>query len=383
MKYSIETCLDVADFLQRIDEFKDKYKKNKLPLIKGYIKRNQKGNFVITSQKNDNQEIKITGSSFKREMIDRSIIIQSKLINKYWTYQLEIIRWLFIEDITKENLQKNIKAIKSDGKIGILTNETDALSDIEWELKKANYKNYELFKVRIQGNEAIDDICKKIKEVNDKNQCDIILLSRGGGDESDINDVFNNLDIITAIKKSKIPIFTGIGHALNTTFSDLVAYNNAITPTSSIQNVLELIKSFDKVKNNYENHNDKLLDLHLDKIIQKIIKTPLEIVNIEFSNKNILIDIYNEDKNEDKNIIILNVFLLNKILNDYNFQIYLLKTNIISNLNLKQKVLYLNEEQLQKTIAFRFFSSANKPTNYNRNQKLLLINTNIIINFPL
>jgi hypothetical protein len=40
MEYSIETCLDVADFLERIDEFKkDKYKKNKLPLIKGYIKR--------------------------------------------------------------------------------------------------------------------------------------------------------------------------------------------------------------------------------------------------------------------------------------------------------------------------------------------------------
>ncbi len=56
MEYSIETCLDVADFLQRIDEFRDKYKKNKLPLIKGYIKRN-KNDYVITSQKNDNQII--------------------------------------------------------------------------------------------------------------------------------------------------------------------------------------------------------------------------------------------------------------------------------------------------------------------------------------
>ncbi|WP_284928859.1 hypothetical protein, partial [Candidatus Phytoplasma sp. AldY-WA1] len=98
-----------------------------------------------------------------------------------------------------------------------------------------------------------------------------------------------------------------------------------------------------------------------------------------FSNKNILIDIYNEDKN----IIILNGFLLSKILNEYNFQIYLLKANIISNLNLKQKILYLNKEQLQKKITFRFLvPSTNKPIDYNHNQKLLSINTNIITNFP-
>ncbi|MGI3136458.1 MAG: exodeoxyribonuclease VII large subunit [Candidatus Phytoplasma vitis] len=495
MKYSIEeTCVDVADFLERIDEFKDKYKNNKLPLIKGYIKRNQ-NDYVITSQKNDNKHIKITGPSFKIEMIDQNIIIQSNLIYKSSIYQLEIIYWLLIENITYENYQKNIKAIESDSKIGILTNGAATISDIEWELRKANYKNYEFFKVITGKIVAIDDICKKIQELNDNNQCDIILLSRGGGDESEINNVFNNLDIIASIKKSKIPIVTGIGHAFNTTFSDLVAYDNATTPTTGIQKVLWLIKFVDKVKNNYENNNDKLLDLHLGKIIQKIIDYSLKtqnnliqkeealttaqntltqkkeelrtiqnnliqkeealttaqntltqkkeelrtiqnnltqkeeslttakndliqqkielrafqntltqkekdlfttkkdlirfqysleysritkgIVDIEFSNENILIDIYNEDKN----IIILNWVYLIKILNQYNFQIHFLyDNNIKSNLNLERKVLYLNKEELQKTIVFQI--SDDKPTNYNHNQKLLFINKNIIIKFP-
>uniref|UniRef100_UPI00254AA482 exodeoxyribonuclease VII large subunit n=1 Tax=Candidatus Phytoplasma sp. AldY-WA1 TaxID=2852100 RepID=UPI00254AA482 len=452
---------------ERIDEFRDKYKKNKLPLIKGYIKRNQKKNLVITSQKNDNQQIKITGPSFTREMIDQNIIIQSNLIYKYfytrWTYKLEIINCLLIKNITEENCQKNIKAIKSDLKIGILTNETDALSDIEWELKKVNYKNYEFFKVRVQGNEAIDDICKMVKEVNDKHKCDIILLSRGGGDESEINNVFNNSDIITAIKNSKIPIVTAIGHAKNITFSDLVAFDNDTTPTSGIQKVLELIKFFDKAKNNYENHNDKLLDLYLRKIndyslkkqndliqqkesldqqkesldqqkaeliefqntltqkeeswttaqndlIQqkeslaqqkaelikfqntltqkkedlstetqnyliiwnRTVKIRQGIVYIEFSNENILIDIYNEDKN----IIILNRFYLIKILNQYNFQIHFLYFNMKSNLNLQTKVLYLNKEEL-KTIDLDFRISVNEPTHYDSIKKLLFINRNI------
>ncbi|WP_284928786.1 exodeoxyribonuclease VII large subunit, partial [Candidatus Phytoplasma sp. AldY-WA1] len=81
-----------------------------------------------------------------------------------------------------------------------------------------------------------------------------------------------------AIKKSKIPIVTAIGHAFNTAFSDLVAYDNAITPTSGIQKVLELIKFFDKAKNNYENHNDKLLDLYLGKIIDYSFKKQNDLI---------------------------------------------------------------------------------------------------------
>jgi hypothetical protein len=73
------------------------------------------------------------------------------------------------------------------------------------------------------------------------------------------------------------------------------------------------------------------------------------------------------------------VFLLSKILNEYNFQIYLLYLNMKSNLNLQQKVLYLNKEEL-KTIDLDFRISVNEPTHYDSIKKLLFINKNIITN---
>ncbi|WP_284928759.1 DnaJ C-terminal domain-containing protein [Candidatus Phytoplasma sp. AldY-WA1] len=136
-----------------------------------------------------------------------------------------------------------------------------------------------------------------------------------------------------------------------------------------------IVKIKTPTKNNYNNHNNKSSELHLDKIIQKIVKGPLKNINIEFSNKNTLIDIYNEDKN----IIILNGFLLSKILNEYNFRIYFLYLNIKSNLNLQQRVLYLKKEEL-KTIDLDFRISVNKPTHYDLIKKLLFININITTN---
>ncbi|CAP18642.1 Exonuclease VII, large subunit [Candidatus Phytoplasma mali] len=417
MVYSIENCFDVSDFLEQIDEFK-KDKNKKIPLMRGYI-RNEEKIFYFISHKNDNK-IKIQMKVFTKDIIDRDIIVKSKLIckNFYGNYifKLEIIDWLFIEEDENKNCQKTIKVIKSDSKIGILTNEKgDAISDIEAELNKENYKKYEIFSVFTQGYNAIVDISDKVKEINDKNQCNIILLSRGGGNESDIDAVFNNLDIIKTIQQSKIPIVTAIGHANDVTFSDLVAFDNATTPTSGIQIVLKLIKSAVEFKNNNKNNNndkqlylslykimlkirkffsiffkliksvfgvknnnnDKQLYLSLYKIMLKIKKGFSEIINIEFSNQTIITNVYDENEN----IIILNWCLLIEILNHYNFKIYrLYYDNVSSNLNLKQKRLYLNETQLKETIDFVFFDFNNRVTNYNNDKKLLFINKNIVIN---
>lgn len=109
----------------------------------------------------------------------------------------------------------------------------------------------------------------------------------------------------------------------------------------------------------------------------KIKKGFSEIINIEFSNQTIITNVYDENEN----IIILNWCLLIEILNHYNFKIYrLYYDNVSSNLNLKQKRLYLNETQLKETIDFVFFDFNNRVTNYNNDKKLLFINKNIVIN---
>ncbi|MGA0447988.1 MAG: exodeoxyribonuclease VII large subunit [Candidatus Phytoplasma pyri] len=413
MVYSTKNYLDVYDFLKIIDEFK-KDKNKKKPLIRGYVVRDEKNKYIffLVSRKNDNHRIQINMKEFTQDIIKKDIIVKSDFYKNYYgkyNYnQLEIIDWLFIENIIDENknCQKTIKVIKSDSKIGILTNEKRVVvsdDDIIAELKenhkkyeeilsdskigiltnekrvvvsygdiiaelKENYKKYETFSVFTQGHNAIVDISDKVKEINDKNQCNIILLSRGGGNESDINTVFNNRDIIKTIQKLKIPIITAIGHANDITFSDLVAFDNTTTPTSGIQKVFKLIKSAVEFKNN----NDEQLDLFFENK-----KDFSEKVKIEFSKQTNITNLYDENKN----IIILNCYLLIKILNQYNFKIYFLYSDdILSNLNLITKILYLNATQLKETIDFVFFTSNNRVTNYNNDRKLLSINRNIILN---
>lgn len=63
---------------------------------------------------------------------------------------------------------------------------------------------------------------------------DVICIVRGGGSTTDLA-VFDNVDVARAIARCPTPVITGIGHELDQTVSDLVAYRSEKTPTACAQ----------------------------------------------------------------------------------------------------------------------------------------------------
>lgn len=86
--------------------------------------------------------------------------------------------------------------------------------------------------VRIQGQKAPREIADKINLLNLQDDVDVIVLTRGGGRDADL-EVFSDYLIAEAICRSHIPIVTGIGHSSNQTFADLAADVHTITPTAA------------------------------------------------------------------------------------------------------------------------------------------------------
>ncbi len=86
----------------------------------------------------------------------------------------------------------------------------------------------------VQGNEATKKIASAIDIANQRDECDVIIIARGGGSPEDLW-CFNEELVARSIFHSKIPIISGIGHETDFTITDLVADLRAATPTAAAE----------------------------------------------------------------------------------------------------------------------------------------------------
>lgn len=88
-----------------------------------------------------------------------------------------------------------------------------------------------LFPALLQGDRSIDSILGQLKSIHSQHQqYDVVALIRGGGGDVGLSS-YNNYMLAAAIAQFPIPVLTGIGHSTNETVSEMVAYQNAITPS--------------------------------------------------------------------------------------------------------------------------------------------------------
>lgn len=91
-----------------------------------------------------------------------------------------------------------------------------------------------IYPVAVQGDTAKHDIAKAIATANAHQQCDVIILGRGGGSLEDLQ-AFNEEIVARAIFASRIPIISAVGHETDVTIADFVADLRAATPTAAAE----------------------------------------------------------------------------------------------------------------------------------------------------
>ena len=91
-----------------------------------------------------------------------------------------------------------------------------------------------LYPTFVQGESAAEGIAAAISQAGQRNECDVLLLVRGGGSMEDLW-AFNEEIVARAIADSHLPIVSGIGHETDTTIADFVADVRAATPTAAAE----------------------------------------------------------------------------------------------------------------------------------------------------
>lgn len=141
----------------------------------------------------------------------------------------------------KRELPKHPKAI------GIVTStQAAALKDVLTTLaRRAPHIPITIYPSLVQGSEAPPGLIAALKQANDANEVDVILLVRGGGSIEDLW-AFNDEALAYAIAESAIPVISGVGHETDFTIADFVADMRAPTPTAAAELVapdrLELLR---------------------------------------------------------------------------------------------------------------------------------------------
>ncbi len=94
-----------------------------------------------------------------------------------------------------------------------------------------------LFPTPVQGEGAAQKIAQAVKSANQRAECDVLIVCRGGGSIEDLW-AFNEEVVARAIAASRIPVVSGVGHETDFTIADFVADVRAATPTAAAQAVV-------------------------------------------------------------------------------------------------------------------------------------------------
>jgi exodeoxyribonuclease VII large subunit len=93
-----------------------------------------------------------------------------------------------------------------------------------------------VYPVPVQGKDAGIQIAAMLRTVSARNECDVLILTRGGGSLEDLW-AFNEEVVARAIHDCRIPVVSAVGHEIDFTIADFVADQRAPTPSAAAEQV--------------------------------------------------------------------------------------------------------------------------------------------------
>lgn len=153
-----------------------------------------------------------------------------------------ILKRLALEGLLEKNKQLNLAQVPV--RIGLITGEgTAAYKDFTTKLKESIYNfNVHVEYAKMQGTETENSILNALDILTKNSTIDVICIIRGGGSKTDLN-FFDSEALCRAVANSPIPVFTGIGHEIDRSLLDEVAYKSCITPTDTAKQLIDIVDS--------------------------------------------------------------------------------------------------------------------------------------------
>ena len=144
---------------------------------------------------------------------------------------------LAAEGVFDEAIKKPLPFLPQ--RVAVITSPTGAAIRDFLKVIERRFANIEItiVPVMVQGDEAPKEIVEALKTVNRELDVDVIVLTRGGGSLEDLW-AFNQEELARAIRASRIPVVSAVGHEIDTTISDLAADLRAPTPSAAAELVV-------------------------------------------------------------------------------------------------------------------------------------------------
>ena len=141
---------------------------------------------------------------------------------------------LAAEGLFAQSLKKTLP--EQPKRVGIITSKTGAaLYDILHVLQRRDPGlPIVIYPTMVQGEGAAISIAQAIGRANARQECDVLIVGRGGGSLEDLW-AFNEEIVARTIAASQIPIVSAVGHEVDVTIADFVADVRAPTPSAAAE----------------------------------------------------------------------------------------------------------------------------------------------------
>lgn len=155
---------------------------------------------------------------------------EGELQKKY----LELLAKLKAEGLFEDELKRPIPAFPK--VVAFVTSEIGAVwHDFTEVLKTRGWRGTVwLVPARVQGESCAGSVLQGLKLANEIPGIDLIVVGRGGGSAEDLWG-FNDEKLVRAVRASKTPVISAVGHQTDFTLCDYAADKRAETPTAAAE----------------------------------------------------------------------------------------------------------------------------------------------------